>query len=121
MLEISYNLSGHSYKKASYIKIVLLFILFVRLIVALFTLFSEPRVSRHKLRDWKETQGAIGTTDRFVLSWLTQQLQQQTHFILSSPGSPNRHNCDTAVNAAAYLRGAHVSLQHTTRDPASTS
>ena len=46
MLEISYNLSGHSYKKASYIKIVSLFILFVRLIVALFTLFTEPRVGK---------------------------------------------------------------------------
>ena len=31
--------------------------------------------ARCKLRGWKETQGAVGTADMLILSWLTQQQQ----------------------------------------------
>ena len=86
MLEISYSLSDDSYTKASYIKIVSLFILFVMSVVSLFTLFIEPRVGKAQAKGLEGDSGAIGTTDRFILFWLMQQLQQQTRFILSSLG-----------------------------------
>ena len=51
-----------------------LLVLFVTPIVLLFTLFTEPRGGRREPRGWKKTQGAIGTADMFILSWLVQQL-----------------------------------------------
>ena len=107
MLEISYNLSGDSYTKASYVTIVSLFILFVMPVVSLLTLFTEPRVGKVQAKGLEGDSGAIGTTAGLfssgwhsscssILFWLTQQLQQQTHFILSSLGWPNGHSCGTA-------------------------
>ena len=61
--------------KTSLWECVLLF-LFMKPIVLLFTqfvLFTEPGWAWHKLRSWKEIQGAIGTADMFILSWLAQQ------------------------------------------------
>ena len=52
-------------------RLTVLLIPFVMPIVLLFPLFTEPRVG--KLRGWKKTQGAIGTADTFILSWLARQ------------------------------------------------
>ena len=50
-------------------------ILFVMPVVLLFTLHCllNPGETRHELRGWKKAQGAVGTTDKFILSWLAQQ------------------------------------------------
>lgn len=39
------------------------------------SLFAEPRVDKEWVGSWKETQGAAGAADVFILSWLAQQPQ----------------------------------------------
>ena len=56
-----------------YIPTVLLFILFTMPIISLFTLstlFAEPRVGKVLA---ERLEGAIGTEDTFILSWLAWQ------------------------------------------------
>nr|CAI9691546.1 unnamed protein product [Rangifer tarandus platyrhynchus] len=46
----------------------------------------NPWWARLELRGWKETRGAIGNADTFILPWLAQRPWQQTHYTLSSRG-----------------------------------
>ena len=74
--------------------------------------------TRLQLRGWKMS-GAIGmqtallsagrhSSHSHILSWLTQQPQQQTCCILSSRGSPHGRSRDTAVIRHHLLGGAHM-------------
>ena len=50
----------------------------LQILFTLSSLFTEARGRQStELRGRKETRGAIGTADTFILSWLTQQSRQQ--------------------------------------------
>ena len=54
-------------------------ILFMTPNVLLFTLsapFLEPRIGKAQAKRLKKTQGAIGTADAFIISWLSRQPSQ---------------------------------------------
>ena len=84
-------------------------------------LFIEPRVGKTR------TRGAIGITETFILSWLTQQLQQQpqqNHNITSSNQTMMLLQCSPNAAAArafivkfieAYCTKPHD--QQVSRDP----
>ena len=69
----------------------------------------NPWQARHKQGGWTKTQGAVGTSDTFLLSWQAQQPQQQTRCIVSSRGRPNRRSREQQW-CRCFLGGAPVLL-----------